>query len=139
MAVLVAALSSCCGCGKKSKSAIALNGTEWHLIQLAGENITSDNYKMTLGADGRIAGIAECNRFSGTFTQNLKELSIADNLVSTRMMCLANQARENDFMKMLAAIDSYSIDGDRLMLIQSGDVQAIFEALPAAPAAVPAN
>ncbi len=40
---------------------------------------------------------------------------------------LLNQAREDAFLKMLLAIDSYSIDGERLMLIKSGDVLAIFD------------
>ncbi len=127
---LTAALASCCGC-RKNKSSISLNGTQWHLIQLGGENITSDNYLMTLGADGHISGVGDCNRFAGSFTQNLKQLKIANNLVSTRKMCL-NQSREDKFLKMLSSIDSYSIDGNRLVLIKNGDVQAIFEAVRAA-------
>ena len=128
MTVLALSLASCCGC-RKSRSSVPLNGTEWKLIQLQGENIASDNYRMTLGADGLISGVGDCNRFSGSFKQNLKELSVADNLVSTRMMCL-NQAREDKFLAMLRDIDSYSIDGGRLMLIKNGDGQAIFEVAP---------
>jgi heat shock protein HslJ len=129
MALLTLLLSSCCGC-RKNKSSIPLNGTEWRLIQLNGENIAADgNYRMTLGADGHIAGIGDCNNFSGSFTQNVKVLKIGSNLVSTRKMCL-NQERENKFLKMLGEIDSYSIDGDRLMLIKAGDVQAIFDPYP---------
>ncbi len=130
LVTLALALASCCGC-RKNRSSIPLNGTQWHLIQLAGENIVSDNYRMTLGADSRVSGVGDCNNFSGTFTREQKQLKIADNLVSTRKMCL-NQAREDKFLKMLLAIDSYSIDGNRLVLIKNGDVQAIFEAVPAA-------
>ena len=128
LVTLMVTFASCCGC-RKNRSSIPLNGTRWHLIQLGGENITSDGYLMTFGTDGRISGVGDCNNFSGPFTRNLKQLKVADNLVSNRKMCL-NQAREDKFLKMLLAIDSYSIDGNRLVLIKNGDVQAIFEAVP---------
>ncbi|MDR2890408.1 MAG: META domain-containing protein [Alistipes sp.] len=140
MAALSVGFSSCCGCGK-SRSAVALDGAEWHLIQLNGGGVESDNYRVTFGADGRVAGVGECNRFSGTFTRTGNVIEIADNLVSTRMMCLNGAEREAAFLAMLARVDGLSIDGDRLLLISDGDVRAIFEAMPLAeaPAKVPAE
>jgi heat shock protein HslJ len=127
--------TACCGC-RKNKNLVPLTVTEWSLTQLNGESVTSDNYRMTLSNDGTISGIGDCNRFSGSFTLSAGEsnsngkLTVGENLVSTRMMCL-NQARETAFLKMLGEIDSWSIDGERLMLIRSGDVLAIFEIAPA--------
>lgn len=138
LASLVFAITACCAC-RRNKAQIPFNGTEWKLTQLYGEAVDAQNYRVTFGADGAVSGIGDCNRFSGSFTQNVKELSIADNLVSTRMMCL-NQAREDKFFGMLREADSYDIDGTRLMLLKGGDVLAIFDpVVTAAPVEKPAE
>ncbi len=126
---LAFSLAACCAC-RRSRSAVPLQGTEWALSQLYGTPVPSDNYRVTLAEDGRISGIGDCNRFTGTYTQDGSSLKIADNLASTRMMCL-NQAQEDKFLGMLREIDSYNIDGSHLMLIAHGDVMGIFEAIPA--------
>ncbi len=64
-----------------------------------------------------------------TRTRTSGGLTVAENLVSTRMMCL-NQAREDSFLKVLREADTWSIDGNRLLLIRSGDVLAIFDSVP---------
>lgn len=126
--------TACCAC-RRSGNTIPLVGTEWKLSQLGGATVTSDNFRMTLGEDGKITGIGDCNRFNGAFTQGAGGnrvsggLSVSENLVSTRMMC-PNQAQESAFLKMLHEIDSFSIDGNRLLLIKGGDVLAIFDPAP---------
>lgn len=134
IAALAFVLSACCAC-RRSGNTIPLVGTEWKLSQLGGETVVSDNYRMTLGDDGRIAGVGDCNRFNGSFTKRAGSsrtngsLTVGENLVSTRMMC-PGQTRETAFLKMLLDIDSFSIDGNRLMLIKGGDVLAIFDPAP---------
>lgn len=130
---LAVIITACCPC-RRQTNAIPLTGTLWSLTQLNGERVDSKNFNMTLGTDGSITGIGDCNRFSGTFSNNPKgytkgEITVNQNLVSTRMMCV-NQPLEDGFMKMLVAVDSWHIDGDRLMLIKGGDVLAIFEIAP---------
>lgn len=142
---LAVTITACCSC-RRSGNTIPLVGTEWKLSQLGNEVIDSENFRMTLGEDGRITGIGDCNRFTGPFTRRAGSnrvsggLAVGDGLVSTRMMC-PGQARETEFLKMLREIDSYSIDGQRLMLIRGGDVLAIFEPAPvtADPAPVTAD
>ena len=142
VAALAFSLASCCAC-RKSKSNVPLLGTEWKLSQLNGANISSDKYTVMFHAEGRVSGVGDCNRFAGTFTRGAGSnstsgsLSMGSDLVSTRMMCL-NQEQEDKFLGMFRTIDSYNIDGDRLMLIKGGDVLAIFdrvvvEAAPEAP------
>jgi heat shock protein HslJ len=128
-------ITACCGC-RRNKSAIPLTDVEWRTVQLYGEGIAAaDNYRMTLAGDGKISGIGDCNRFTGTFTQKPGSnqtsgtLSVGGDLVSTRRMC-PDQARENQFLKMLREVDSWNIDGERLMLIRGGDVLAILEPYP---------
>ena len=125
---LAVSVSACCAC-RKGKSSVPLYGTEWHLTQLYGQPVEAKGFNMTLTADGHISGLGDCNRFAGSFTLNSKQLKVADNMVVTRMMC-RNQERENKFLAMLREVDSYSIDGSRLMLIKGGDVLAIFDPAP---------
>ncbi len=132
---LALSLSACCAC-RKSKSSVPLLGTEWKLSQLNGANISSDKYTVTFHPEGRVSGVGDCNRFAGTFTRGTGSnstsgsLSMGSDLVSTRMMCL-NQEQEDKFLGMFRTIDSYSIDGERLMLIKGGDVLAIFDRVTA--------
>lgn len=133
LAIVVAA---CCPC-RRQTNVIPLTGAEWSLVQLNDEKVSSKNFRMTLNDKGEITGIGDCNRFNGSFKSNGSgkirgDLSVGQNLISTRMMC-PNQAMENNFMKMLLEIDSWNIDGEKLMLIKEGDVLAIFE--PTIPAA----
>jgi heat shock protein HslJ len=135
VAALAVMVSSCCGC-RGGKNTIPLTNVEWRLTQLNGENITAgESFRVTLSDDGKISGVGDCNRFTGTFTQRAGSsrvsggLTVAENLVSTRMMC-PGQERENAFLKMLRTADGYSIDGQRLMLTRGGNVISIFEPYP---------
>lgn len=117
---------ACCPCRKSKSALVPFTGTEWKLIQLQGETVVSDNYRIIFAADGTLSGVGDCNRVAGKFTQNVGQLNIADNLATTRMFC-PNQEREDRFFKMLTMLDSYSIDGARLMLIRNGETMAVFE------------
>lgn len=134
MVSLAVVITACCAC-RGNRNTIPLVGTEWKLAQLGNESITSDNFRMKLGEDGKITGIGDCNRFNGAFTQKAGGtrtnggLVVSENLISTRMMC-PNQARETAFLKMLLETDSWSIDGQRLLLIRGGNVLAIFDPAP---------
>ncbi len=124
-ASLAFAVIACCPCRKNKSALVPFTGTEWQLAQLYGEIVDAENYTITFAADGSLSGKGDCNNFAGTFTQNVHQLKVADNLVSTRMMC-PDQQREDRFLKMLTQTDAYSIDGMRLMLIRGGEVIAIF-------------
>ncbi len=134
LAALALSITACCAC-RSGRNTIPLVGTEWKLAQLGNETVTSGTYRMTLAEDGRVSGVGDCNRFTGSFampagsTRTSGGLTVAGNLVSTRMMCM-NQAREDAFLKALREADSWSIDGDRLLLIRGGNVLAIFDPAP---------
>lgn len=129
LTALAVSVAACCGC-RKGKSNVQLVGTEWKLAQLGDRPIDAAGFTMTLSAEGRIGGLGACNRFSGSFTQKKHELRVAENMISTRMMC-RDQETENKFLAMLRGVDSFSIDGERLMLITDGEVVAIFDRAPA--------
>jgi heat shock protein HslJ len=126
LVAVVALVTSCCNCRTQKSARIPLTGIEWKLSQLYGATINSENYRVTFSADGQLAGVGDCNRFTGSYTINVGELKVDDNLVSTRMMCL-NQAQEDKFFGMLRAADAYYIDGTRLVLIKNGEVIALLD------------
>ncbi len=136
VATLAITLAACCAC-RRNKSTVPFQGTEWHLVQLNGTAIDSENYRATFGVDGRVSGIGACNRFNGPYTMADSAstasgtLDIADNLAATKMMCIGEN-HEDEFFRMLSSITQYTIDGQRLMLIHNGNVVAIFEVVPAA-------
>lgn len=127
VAALAVVFVACCPCRKSKSALVPFTGTEWKLIQLYGETVAAENnYRLTFAADGTLSGVGDCNRVAGKFTQNVGKLNIGENLATTRMFC-PNQGREDKFFKMLTQIDSYSIDGTRMMLIRGGETLAIFE------------
>jgi heat shock protein HslJ len=130
---VVAMVTGCCNCRRQKSARIPFTGTEWKLTQLYGTTINSANYRVTFAADGTVAGIGDCNRFAGTYTINVGALKVADNLVSTRMMCL-NQGQEDKFLEMLRTADAYYIDGVRLVLINGGEVIALLDPADPSPA-----
>jgi heat shock protein HslJ len=144
VAALAVLLSGCCAC-RRGGSVAPLVDTPWKLSQLGGITLTEtrpEAYTMTLGADGRVSGTGGCNRFSGTFARTETgrasgTLAMGGDMISTRMMCL-DGTREAEFLSMLAEVDSYSIDGARLLLIRGGDVLAIFDRVDT-PTLIPAE
>ena len=125
VAVLVAA---CCPCRKGKSLNRSIEGVEWQLKTMNAVSIESDNYRITFADDGKVFGVGDCNRFSGSFTLTDGVLDIADNMAATKMMC-PNQQREDRFFQMLAKADAYYIDGSNLMLLHNGEVIAVFEAV----------
>lgn len=126
-------LVSCCSaCRQRQKNAKPLKGTEWHLVQMEGKEMTLplNSFNLTLGEDGSIAGVAACNRLLGQYT-------VADNYAinlgqvgTTMMLCPENGELESAFTQLLGTITHYDIDGDKLLLLSNGTIKAIFKAVP---------
>jgi len=133
LAAVALAFSACCAC-RRTASTLPLVGTQWQLAQLYGESLTdvpAGSYTLVLGADGRVSGRGDCNHFSGSVSgvgtgRPSGVLKTGGDMISTRMMCLGAE-REARYLKMLSEVDSYNIDGARLLLIRGGDVLAIFD------------
>jgi len=134
LVAVAVAFSACCAC-RRTASTLPLVGTQWQLAQLYGETVTDarpGSYTLTLGSDGRVSGRGECNNFSGSVSgadtgRPSGALKAGGDMTSTRMMCLQGAEREARYLRMLAEVDSYNIDGARLLLIRGGDVLAIFD------------
>ncbi|MFI3278142.1 MAG: META domain-containing protein [Rikenellaceae bacterium] len=120
-------LSCCCACrsGNASRD-IKLGGTTWQVEQIGSSNFTptDDKYTITFGEDGKVNGLAECNRFFGDYaTSDKKELKF-DHMGMTRMMC-PQPDREDLFTQMLGKVTHYAIDGKTLILLNNGESVAL--------------
>jgi len=81
--------------------------------------------------DDQVSGDGSCNRYSGPYdTPGGNDLDFGE-LVTTMMACLdAVMDQEQLFLYALDSVDSYSIAGTVLEMRSSGEVVALFEAIP---------
>jgi heat shock protein HslJ len=103
--------------------ATALEGTEWDalaynngkdaLVSLA----TGSTISAKFGADGSLAGGASINRYSTTYTTSGDAMTIAAEIVSTKMAGPADLMRQEDaYLAALPRTATYSVEGDELWL-----------------------
>ena len=99
----------------------SLAGSEWVPVEIAGEVIAEGSRAMLqFGAEGKAAGNAGCNRFSGDFTVGDGAIGFGPMAV-TRMMCPPEMmAVERAFLAALAASAGYARDGITLELRDAG-------------------
>ncbi len=128
MALLVV---GCCAC-RKGKNAKPLVGTQWHLVRMMERDLSigPDQFVFTFGGDGGFSGKGACNRMMGGYTTTDKGGIKFSGVASTRMMC-PDVDLESELGKILDATTHYEIDGDMLMLLSNGEMQAVFQAVEA--------
>lgn len=84
-------------------AAQTLSGAEWRVVELAGGPLPGDvTPAFTFTADGKVAGHAGCNRFSGGWAQDGMQLTFTG-MAATRMAC--DPARMETEARMLAALE----------------------------------
>lgn len=127
------AIVGCCRCGSKSRTAASLTGNTWQLAKLMGQQVEpqGESFTLTFGEDGHLSGVGSCNRLFGDFTVTSDGKINIDPLGSTRMLC-PDDARENLFFRTVGEAAAYEIDGQTLMLLNNGEVQAVFTLVTAA-------
>ena len=134
MVVLCAAMfvGCCSACRQRQKSAKPLQGTEWHLVQFEGKDMTLplNSFNLTLAQDGSLAGVAACNRLLGHYTTTENYGINFGQVGTTMMLCPENGELEALFTQMLGTVTHYDIDGDKLLLLSGGAIKAIFKAVP---------
>lgn len=123
-------VASCCNCGKvASRKGGALTGDRWQLVQMEGRAFAAENdaYTLTFAEDKKVTGKGDCNRLTGTFENDGANGKLTFGpMAATRMMC-PDQASENQFLRLLGTIDSYSIDGRIMTLFANGEQKLMFE------------
>lgn len=128
LAVAIAAVS-CCPCRFSRKNAKPLVGTEWHLVQLRGNDVkfSAATFNLTFAADGSLSGIGACNRFTAPYTTTEKRGIDIGTIASTRRLC-PDIEEEQTLFRELDDAAFYEIDGPMLLLLNDGEIRAIFQA-----------
>ncbi len=124
---------SCCPCRRVDNSASRdLNATSWQLTQLNSHSVTpaEDKYTLTLSDDGKVSGLASCNRITGSysFTTDSRVLKF-EHMGMTRMMCPPGEDHEDEFGKMLGSVTHFEVDGDMLIMLSNGLSVGVFKRL----------
>lgn len=121
--------AGCCPC-RKGKNNLSLEGHSWHLMRMMNHDlkISPEQFVFTFSADGTFSGIGACNRIFGQYNVTDKGVMKFENMASTKMMCRDIEL-EDAFNKILAQTTHYEIDGDMLLLLSNGDMQAVLQAV----------
>ncbi len=99
-----------------------LEGTPWQLTTfVSGETTRSLLAGTSITAtfeNGRVAGSAGCNSYSGTYTTQNNTLTVGSDIITTKKACAPDvMQQEQDFLDALVATTSYEIDGEQLTLV----------------------
>ena len=129
MLYIVAALKAagCCHCRSKSRAAAPLEGNTWRLSKLMGEDIetSGESFTLTFNDEGRLNGVGSGNRLFGDYKAASDGKLDIGQLGSTRMMC-PDIETENRYFMAVGTATAYEIDGETLMLLDDGEVLAMF-------------
>ena len=119
----------CCDCRKLAKSAKPLVGTKWQLVQLMGQEVSSEgeDFTLELHDNGMLSSRGACNNATTSYRMTTsREFSVGE-LATTKAMC-RNMALEQSFFDMLSKVTHYEIDRDMLLLLSDGTLVAILQA-----------
>ena len=129
--LIIALLTTgCCStCRWRYKNSKPLEGTTWHLVKVGGETLVlpADSFNIILNENG-LGGRGACNSLLGQYATGDKYALRFSHLGSTKMLCPDNEALEMNLIKILSQTTHYDIDYDMLMLINNGEVLAVFKA-----------
>ncbi len=117
-----------------SHTDLPLENTQWKLVELNGDAnpAFAEDGTFAFTLDGEtINGVGACNRFFGGYELSERNGFKTGMMGMTRMAC-PNMDLEDAFVRMLDEADSYSIDGDTLVLITDGVEAARFKGTAAA-------
>ena len=98
----------------------SLVGTQWNLSSIAGEAIRlpegTQNPYLSVAEDNRLTGFGGCNQLMGSVKLDGSAISFPG-VGSTKMYCTETQAVESSFLSALRAANSFTLDGDKLTLL----------------------
>ena len=126
-------IAGCCPSRFSTKHAKPLVGTVWHLVQLSGSDIDIEpsRFNIDFHSDGKLSGIGACNRFNAAYTTTDTHAIDIGTIASTRMMC-PDIDREQKLFRELDDATHYEIDGPMLLILNNGEIRAIFKAVETA-------
>lgn len=120
-----------------------LVGTNWTLESLhTGDAVSSviagSEITAVFGEDGKVAGSAGCNNYFATYTVNGTAMTIGT-AGSTRMACPDEgiMKQESTYLMLLGTVAAFTIEGDRLSLMDENGTAVLVFKEAEAPVALP--
>lgn len=127
-------LSLACGvlgaCSGDGDDGMELRGTNWVLVDIAGEAVPpSPQATLEFSDDGRIGGRGPCNHFGGSVEIDADKIQV-DELMQTLMSCGSEvDAQEARYVGALGKAERVAIDhGSLLVYYQGSDKPLRFRA-----------
>jgi heat shock protein HslJ len=113
-----------CSSGAAATQAPNLNGTNWRVIEIAGEPTFGNNPPTISFRNGRIRGDSGCNTFTADVTFDQMKIDVGS-ISSTLRLCEGDVATtETLFMRALIGATALSFDPDGNLLLE-GDGGAV--------------
>ena len=122
LALLVAGCAAPLNEVRPAGPGVASPGGSWVLTSWSDPSaVPTDPNSITLTiADGRVSGKSACNQYNGPVKIDGKGFSAGD-MATTMMACFDDLASaENTYLRLLADVDAWSIDGGELVLSTNG-------------------
>ena len=122
-------LAACTSSG--SQQGGDLTGKVWALTELMGKPpMAGTGISAEFTADGKVAGSAGCNRYSGTYTVSGGNITFSTQMAMTMMMCeQAVMDQESAYMQALGEAKTFAVNGDQLTLTGGDGTQlAVYKA-----------
>jgi putative lipoprotein len=125
LAVLAAALAVAgCSSGDGATQPPNLNGTQWRVVEIAGEPTVGGNPPTMTFRNGRIRGDSGCNTFTADVTLDQMTIDVGS-ISSTLRLCEGDAgATETMFMRALIGATTMSFDekGNLVIVGDGGNV-----------------
>jgi putative lipoprotein len=95
--------------------------SEWQVTMLDGRALTAGDRVTMQFAEGRVAGVSGCNRYTGPLVLGDENVIGFGLLATTRMACPGEAATiEAAFVQQMGRIDSYRFERGNLVLYARG-------------------
>lgn len=119
--------------GNESTELQPLTGTSWHVEKLSGITIPGvvDIRKLTLLFKANtVAGFSGCNNFQNKYVLEEQKITFLP-VASTMRECLDSDKVifESAFLKLLAKVDTFQLNSERLVLIVKGSPVIVMQPL----------
>lgn len=101
---------------------------EWQVIEIDKKAVLEPGkLTLTLTKEGKLVGFSGCNRFGGSYTLKGEQLTMQQNMFSTRMACLSDALMEQEtrYLQLLATMTHANLTEKGELLLLNDKQQTI--------------
>ena len=120
-------------CGPSSTSSDSIHGILWQWTSVTNQTTKEttpvpnpENYTITFNEDGTLEGKADCNTFSGTYSQ---ENGFSITLGATSMMYCGDASLDQQYLQLLGSLAAGGPDGQGNLALETagGEQRMLFK------------